>query len=127
MSYVRWSTVVGHGWTRDQEIQSLHDVGWEKTRELMESEPGAEKSDWYIFWHHNGLCHKEQTPDNQLLSIWNCRCPQGLTPTFTLAEVKHMYQTDDWGNLPITQKHVLLDCVQRWLAEVEKDAADGRL
>jgi len=124
MSYVRWGSVVGVELT-DQEYVGLYfnenysgpdDVlNWCRENKT----PDAELSDWYIFWHSMGGDESEK-PEDQYLAMWNRT--EADCPVVDYNTVKTMLETDDWSPLgykTLTQKHVLVDCVQRWLKNVE--------
>ena len=66
--------------------------------------------------------------EEQHLAMWNCAVyntkSEYNTPTLDYVTVKQMLETDDWSLLgyeTITQKDVLVDCVKRWITNVEKD------
>jgi hypothetical protein len=127
MSYVRWSSIVNCELTTEEWI-SLH-CTTEKASTLEGIEkwckenktPDAEVSDWYIFWHSMGGYESDKRTD-QYLAMWNCG--EAKTPVLDYSAVKTMLETDDWSQLGyenITQKHVLVDCVKRWIRNVETD------
>ena len=98
MSYVRWSSIRG-------------DV----------------KSDWYIFWHSMSGSDSNKK-EEQYLAMWNCSeystTHEYNTPTLDYCSVKKMLETDDWSLLGyenLTQKDILIDCVKRWIINVEED------
>lgn len=46
------------------------------------------------------------------------------TPVLDYNTVKTMLETDDWSPLgfeEITQKNILVDCVNRWITQVENE------
>lgn len=124
MSYVRWSSIIGADLS-NEEWMSLY-TGESNLEEKLEwckknKSPDSYLSDWYIFWHSMGGDESEKRED-QYLAMWNCR--ESLTPVLSYATVKQMLESDDWSPLgyeTITQKDVLIDCVKRWLNNVDKD------
>lgn len=124
MSYVRWSSIIGADLS-NEEWMSLY-TGESNLEEKLEwckknKNPDCYLSDWYIFWHSMGGDESEKRED-QYLAMWNCR--ESLTPVLDYTTVKKMLESDDWSPLgyeTITQKDVLIDCVKRWLNNVDKD------
>jgi len=124
MSYTRWSSIIGADLT-DQEWIHLYTIenGIEDKLEWCKQNKNEKcyLSDWYIFWHSMGGDDSEKRED-QYLAMWNCR--ESLTPVLDYVTVKQMLETDDWSPLgyeTITQKELLVDCVKRWLNNVEKE------
>ncbi len=122
MSYVRWSSIVNCELTNEEYI-ALMGQGLEASEKWCKENktPDAEISDWYIFWHSMGGDESNKRED-QYLAMWNCR--EERTPVLDYNTVKTMLETDDWSPLgyeKITQKHVLVDCVKRWIRNVEVD------
>ena len=124
MSYTRWSSIINADLTDDEwfklhvtEGLSLEEqVEWCKQNKTHETY----LSDWYIFWHSMGGEESDKR-EEQYLAMWNCR--EEKTPVLDYTTVKTMLETDDWSPLgyeTITQKELLVDCVKRWLANVEK-------
>ena len=122
MSYVRWSSMVNCELTTKEYIKliplSLEEAEqWCKENKNSE----AELSDWYIFWHSMGGDESNKRED-QYLAMWYCGAEN--TPVLDYNTVKTMLETDDWSSLgyeSFTQKSVLVDCVKRWLNNVEKE------
>lgn len=119
---MRWSSIVNCELTNEEYI-ALMGEGLEATEKWCKENktPDAELSDWYIFWHSMGGDESEKRED-QYLAMWNCR--EERTPVLDYNTVKTMLETDDWSPLgyeKITQKHVLVDCVKRWIRNVEVD------
>lgn len=82
--------------------------------------PDCYISDWYIFWHSMSDNDSNKRED-QHLAMWNCR--ELITPVVDYTTVKEMFENDDWsllGYKTITQKELLVDCVNKWLNDVEK-------
>jgi hypothetical protein len=124
MSYVRWSSIIGADLTIEEQ-RNLYTKGATLEDELSwcieNKNADCYLSDWYIFWHSMGGDESEKRED-QYLSMWNCN--EERTPTLDYMTVKQMLETDDWSPLgyeTITQKEVLVDCVKRWLSNVEKE------
>ena len=122
MSYVRWSSMVNCELTTE-EYFALMNESLEATEKWCKENktPDAELSDWYIFWHSMGGDKSEKRED-QYLAMW--MAGEELTPVLDYTTVKTMLETDDWSPLGyknITQKHVLVDCVKRWIRNVEVD------
>lgn len=124
MSYVRWSSIIGADLSNEEwmsiytgDLNLEEKVNWCK----QNKNPESYLSDWYIFWHSMGGDESEKRED-QYLAMWNCS--ELLTPVLDYVTVKQMLKTDDWtplGYETITQKDLLVDCVKRWLDNVEKD------
>jgi hypothetical protein len=123
MSYVRWSSIVNCELTDEEYIAFLiEDLETTEKWCKEHKNPDAELSDWYIFWHSMGKEFDGDTRQDQHLAMWNCN--EVRTPTCDYNTVKTMLETDDWSPLGyknITQKHVLVDCVKRWIRNVEVD------
>jgi len=122
MSYVRWSSIVNCELTTE-EYFALMDKDLEATEQWCKENktPDAEVSDWYIFWHSMGG-NESNKRTAQYLAMWICG--EEGAPVLDYTTVKTMLETDDWSPLGyknITQKHVLVDCVKRWLKNVEED------
>ncbi len=122
MSYVRWSSIVNCELTNEEYI-ALMGQGLEASEKWCKENktPDAEISDWYIFWHSMGGDESNKRED-QYLAMWNCR--EEGTPVLDYNTVKTMLEKDDWSSLgyeTLTQKHVLVDCVKRWIRNVEAD------
>lgn len=125
MSYVRWSSLIGVDLT-DAEWFSLYTKENFTLNGMLEwckqnKNQATFISDWYIFWHSMGGDESNKRED-QYLAMWNCR--EEKTPVLDYVTVKQMLETDDWSLLGyenMTQKEVLIDCVKRWLVNVEKD------
>jgi hypothetical protein len=67
-------------------------------------------------------CDESDKREEQYLAMWNCT--EENTPVLDYTTVKQMLETDDWSPLgyeTITQKELLVDCVKRWLDNVEKE------
>jgi len=122
MSYTRWSSIINADLTNEEWI---HTEGL-SLEELLEwckknKSPDSYLSDWYIFWHSMGGDESNKR-EEQCLAMWNCK--EESTPVLDYTTVKQMLETDDWSPLGyenITQKHVLVDCVKRWIRNVEVD------
>lgn len=92
MSYIRWSS------TYDGEL-----------------------SNWYIFWCSMRGDESNKRKD-QHLAMWLAGYDN--TPVLDYNTVKTMLETDDWSPLgfeEITQKNILVDCVNRWITQVENE------
>lgn len=122
MSYVRWSSIVNCELTNEEYIALISEELEAREKWCKENKnPDAELSDWYIFWHSMGGDESNKRED-QYLAMW--MAGEEGTPVCDYNTVKTMLETDDWSPLGyknITQKHVLLDCVKRWINNVEKD------
>lgn len=124
MSYVRWSSIIGAELSNEEwmsiytgDLNLEEKVNWCK----QNKNPESYLSDWYIFWHSMGGTESEKRED-QYLAMWNCS--ESSTPVLDYTTVKLMLETDDWSPLgyeTITQKNVLVDCVKRWLNNIDKD------
>ena len=124
MSYVRWSSIIGADLSNEEwmslctgEFNLEEKLEWCKKNKS----PDSYLSDWYIFWHSMGGDESEKRED-QYLAMWNCS--ESSTPVLDYTIVKQMLETDDWSPLgyeTITQKEVLIDCVKRWLDNVDRD------
>lgn len=110
MAYCRWSSFIKGRVPMEAHLSK-------KSLEDLEKEYEDELSDWYIFDNVYG----GTTLDTQLLSIWNRHYEDNCD--FQYPEVKRMYETDDWSNLPgeVTQKEFLRTNVKRWLDDVEEE------
>lgn len=124
MSYTRWSSIIGADLS-NEEWMNLYTGGLNFEEKLewcrQNKNPESYLSDWYIFWHSMGGSESNKR-EEQCLAMWNCT--ESLTPVRDYATVKQMLETDDWSHLgyeTITQKELLVDCVKRWLNNVEKD------
>jgi hypothetical protein len=122
MSYVRWGSIINCELTDKEYIALINESLEDKEKWCKENKtPEAELSDWYIFWHSMGGDESEKRED-QYLAMW--MAGEELTPVLDYTTVKTMLETDDWSPLGyenITQKHVLVDCVKRWIRNVEVD------
>jgi len=123
MSYVRWSSIIDADLTGEEFIQTMG-MSIEERLEWCQQHknPTSYLSDWYIFWHSMGKEFDGETRQDQHLAMWNCN--KGGTPTCDYDTVKTMLETDDWSPLGfenLTQKEVLIDCVTRWLNDVEEE------
>jgi hypothetical protein len=122
MSYVRWSSIIGADLSNEEWLNLYTgDLTFDARLDWCKQNknPDAYQSDWYIFWHSMGGDESNKKED-QCLAMWNC--VEERTPVLDYATVKHMLETDDWSLLGyenMTQKEVLVDCVTRWLEDLE--------
>jgi len=125
MSYTRWSSIINADLNTEEWISLFTEqkttldqkVEWCKENK----NPQSYLSDWYIFWHSMGGTESDKR-EEQYLAMWNCT--EEKIPVLDYITVKTMLETDDWSPLgyeKLTQKELLVDCVKRWLVNVEKD------
>ncbi len=79
-------------------------------------------SNWYIFWHHNGLPEEQQTRENQLLAIWHCT--NDSLPVFSflqLEKVKTVADLKKLLNLDLPDHEYLeaLAQIEKWRSDLE--------
>lgn len=124
MSYVRWSTIINADMSTEEWVDLISrriDLEGQLKWCKKNKNPECYLSDWYIFWHSISDKDSNQKED-QHLAMWNCG--EQKTPVLDYKTVKQMLETDDWSPLgykEITQKEVLIDCVKRWLDNVDRD------
>lgn len=128
MSYARWSTIVNSPFTDQEEVELMMSNKRleERVTIAQERNPEAYLSDWYIFWYS---CSdddvNDHTPENQMLALW--LAGEEVTPVISYPKLKEMVEKDDWSELgfEIRQKELMLDCIQRWMYNVEKRGQDN--